>query len=89
MKLGRQNGPRFVLKGCFFNPPEIEEHQICLRGTKHKHYAINHKCSGSYETGDYATALREWKPLAEQVNTYVQTNLGQMYNVGEDGFSRC
>ena len=32
--------------------------------------------------GDYATALREWKPLAEQGNADAQYNLGFMYDKG-------
>jgi len=36
----------------------------------------------AYESGDYATALREWKPLAEQGNAIAQTNLGVMYQQG-------
>ena len=30
----------------------------------------------AYQTGDYATALREWRPLAEQGNANAQYNLG-------------
>ena len=37
----------------------------------------------AYERGDYATALREWQPLAEQGYAYVQYNLGQMYRRGQ------
>jgi uncharacterized protein len=37
----------------------------------------------AYQSGDYATALREWTPLAEQGNAYAQTSLGQMYNEGQ------
>ena len=33
----------------------------------------------AYEKGDYATALREWKPLAEQGNADAQNNLGAMF----------
>ena len=32
--------------------------------------------------GDYATALREWRPLAEQGDTIAQYNLGIMYGNG-------
>ncbi len=32
--------------------------------------------------GDYATALREWRPLAEQGMAEAQYNLGLMYNNG-------
>ena len=37
----------------------------------------------AYEKGDYATALREWEPLAEQGNVFVQYNLGLMYRNGQ------
>jgi TPR repeat protein len=34
--------------------------------------------------GDYATALKEWVPLAEKGNAYAQSSLGWMYNNGFD-----
>ena len=34
-------------------------------------------------SGDYATALREWTPLAKQGNADTQNNLGQMYRRGK------
>jgi len=36
----------------------------------------------AYDNGDYATALREWKPLAEQGYYNAQNNLGVMYDSG-------
>ena len=36
----------------------------------------------AYQQSDYATALREWKPLAEQGDAAAQTNLGNMYAIG-------
>ena len=33
--------------------------------------------------GDYATAIKEWTPLAEQGNSYAQYNLGIMYDKGD------
>ena len=36
----------------------------------------------AYERGDYATALREWHPLAEQGDAGAQFNLGAMYANG-------
>ncbi len=36
----------------------------------------------AYQRGDYATALREWRPLAEQGNAKAQYNLGFMYRYG-------
>ena len=33
--------------------------------------------------GDFATALREWKPLAEQRNAFAQKNLSVMYAFGK------
>ena len=35
------------------------------------------------QRGDFATALREWTPLAKQGNAYAQYNLGQMYRQGK------
>jgi TPR repeat protein len=37
----------------------------------------------AYQSGDYATALREWTPLAKQGDADAQYNLGQMYNQGQ------
>ena len=37
----------------------------------------------AYESGDYATALREWTPLAEQGDADAQYNLGGMYETGQ------
>ena len=34
----------------------------------------------AYKNGDYATALKEWKPLAEAGDTDAQYNLGIMYD---------
>ena len=33
--------------------------------------------------GDYATALREWRPLAEQGHASAQSTLGFMYSKGQ------
>lgn len=35
------------------------------------------------EAGDYATALRQWRPLAEQGNEWAQFGLGWMYAEGK------
>ena len=37
----------------------------------------------AYNKGDFATALKEWTPLAEQGNVKAQYNLGLMYALGE------
>ncbi len=37
----------------------------------------------AYKQGDYATALREWRPLAEQGVAEAQSRLGFMYTFGE------
>ena len=34
------------------------------------------------QNGDFATALKEWKPLAEEGNAVAQNNLGLMYHNG-------
>jgi TPR repeat protein len=37
----------------------------------------------AYTRGDFATALKEWRPLAERGSTLAQYNLGGMYYNGE------
>ncbi len=37
----------------------------------------------AYQRGDYATALREWRPLAEQGHAPAQFILGIMYEDGQ------
>ena len=37
----------------------------------------------AYKSGDYASALREWKPLAEQGHAKAQSNLGVDVRNGE------
>ena len=36
----------------------------------------------AYQAGDFATALKEWQPLAEQGDAGAQFNLGVMYKNG-------
>jgi len=36
----------------------------------------------AYYQGDYATALKEWRPLADQGDAVAQNNLGVMYDQG-------
>ncbi|HBK79264.1 MAG TPA: hypothetical protein DDZ83_06205, partial [Nitrospinae bacterium] len=37
----------------------------------------------AYKRGDYATALKEWRPLAERGHAVAQFNLGLMYAKGK------
>ena len=37
----------------------------------------------AHSSGDYATAARIWRPLAEQGNSRAQNNLGLMYDEGQ------
>ena len=37
----------------------------------------------AYDRGDYAAALREWRPLAEQGNPVAQYSLGVLYIHGQ------
>jgi len=37
----------------------------------------------AYKAGDYATAMKEWLPLAKKGNPDAQRNLGIMYQYGE------
>ena len=41
------------------------------------------KGNAAYKSGDYATALREFQPLAEQGDAKSQYNLGVMYDNGQ------
>ena len=41
------------------------------------------KGSNAYSRGDYATALKEFTPLAEQGYARAQSNLGLMYEKGQ------
>ena len=38
------------------------------------------KGTDAYKSGDYANALREWRPLAEQGVSRAQSSLGFMYD---------
>ena len=44
--------------------------------------SVWNKGLAAYKQGDYATALREWQPLAEQGVAKAQYNLGGMYYKG-------
>ncbi len=37
----------------------------------------------AFLSGDFATALQEWQPLADQGDARAQSNLGWMYYIGE------
>ena len=37
----------------------------------------------AYNSGDYASALKEWRPLAQRGSTLAQYNLGRMYFNGQ------
>lgn len=41
------------------------------------------KGMAAYQSRDYATALKEWRPLAERGDAFVQNNIGWMYYKGE------
>ena len=41
------------------------------------------KGSDAAQKGDYATAFKEWKPLAEKGNAEAQNSLGYMYSIGQ------
>ena len=57
---------------------------VILLGTTGTSWGADYqKGLAAHQSGDFATALREWKPLAEQGYVYAQSNLGQMYHNGE------
>ena len=37
----------------------------------------------AYDRGDFATALKEWKPLAEKGDALAQSDLGDVYRLGK------
>jgi TPR repeat protein len=39
----------------------------------------------AYDRGDYATAIKEWRPLAEQGDANAQINLGDIYLLAYGG----
>ena len=41
------------------------------------------KGSDAAQKGDYATALKEWKPLAEKGSAEAQNSLGYLYSIGQ------
>ncbi|MHC8733788.1 hypothetical protein ACYVU7_11270 [Arenicellales bacterium IMCC56312] len=45
--------------------------------------AVYQKGIAAYESGHFATAPRDWTPLAEQGGARAQSFLGLMYNEGE------
>ncbi len=49
----------------------------------YRHGADFQKGLAAAQSGDFATALREWKPLAEQGDADAQFFLGVMYRKGE------
>jgi uncharacterized protein len=55
---------------------------LCLGLTGPAWGADFDKGVAAYERGDYATALREFRPLAEQGDASAQYNLGLMYSNG-------
>jgi TPR repeat protein len=46
-------------------------------------FADLQKGGEAYNRGDYAAALKEWRPLAEQGSAKAQDNLGHMYAIGQ------
>ena len=46
-------------------------------------FADFQKGLAAYEKGDYATVLKEWKPIAEQGDAAAQFELGIMYDYGK------
>ena len=56
---------------------------VLLSGARTSWGADYQKGVAAAQSGDFATALREWKPLAEQGHADAQFNLGFMYDNGE------
>ena len=47
------------------------------------YFANDDKGFTAFQNGDFATALKEWKPLAQQGFAKAQYNLGVMYENGK------
>ena len=56
---------------------------VLLASTETSWGADFQKGLAAAQSGDFATALREWAPLAEQGHARAQNNLGQMYSNGK------
>jgi TPR repeat protein len=56
---------------------------LLLLGAAEASGADLQKATEAYDTGDYAAALREWRPLAEQGDAKTQFNLALMYDLGK------
>jgi hypothetical protein len=57
---------------------------VILLGTTGTSWGADYqKGVAAAQSGDFATALREWKPLAEQGHARAQYNLGVMYESGQ------
>ena len=52
---------------------------ISLVGTTYADYTDGYN---AFQRGDYQTAFREWRPLANQGDAAAQSNLGLMYEYG-------
>ena len=53
---------------------------VCLAAPAWADFKAGEK---AYQSGDYATAMREWQPLAEQGHADAQYHLGQLYANGQ------
>jgi len=62
---------------------QIAEAQRLAREWMAQHQADFRAGLDAYNQGDYATALKEWQPLAEQGDAAAQFNLGGMYSLGQ------
>ncbi len=83
---GAENGPRVVgeAQEGQVTPPMKRTlatafHCLLLATPAGAHF---YEGLAAYKRGDYATALRAWRPLAEQGFAPVQYNLGLMYENG-------
>jgi len=80
------NGSANALEHCEdtsdprYDPSECEEPREKVRPS---FSGDLQKGMNAYQSGDFATALREWKPLAEQGNAGAQGIVGKMYQLGQ------
>ncbi|MDH4383357.1 MAG: hypothetical protein QE509_15880 [Gammaproteobacteria bacterium] len=83
----------WVIGLCIFNfrdievSPEKSAPSVSSPPAASQNESAYEKGLKSARAGDFVTALREWKPLAEQGNSKAQVGLGMMYSRG-DGVPR-
>ena len=65
------------------DPGDSKSDEIITDADFQKGLTAAQRGDAAFEAGDYATALKEWRPLAEQGDAIAQYYLGLMYATGQ------